>query len=411
MYKIDKTTVVSRFLKYVSFDTQSDENSETFPSSQKQFSLANYLADELRQIGLSDVEVDENCYVTATLPQNCDGELPTIGFIAHLDTSPDVSGKGVKASVVKFDGNDIGLNSELNIALSPSEFPEMNSYLGQELIVTDGTTLLGADDKAGVAAIVSAMEALIKNSDVKHGKIRIAFTPDEEIGSGADRFDVKTFGADWAYTIDGGAIGELEYENFNAASATIKFKGTNVHPGYAKGKMVNANKLAAEFACKTSSLPSPESTEGYEGFVHLTKIEGSVEEASLHYIIRDFDADKLERFKQAISLELSAFTEEKNLDNDNFELEIKDQYRNMIEKIEPVMHIVNRAEKAMERCGIKPQKRPIRGGTDGARLSFEGLPCPNIFAGGHNFHSRYEFLPVDSLIAAAKVIVEIAKID
>lgn len=411
MYKIDKTTVVSRFLKYVSFDTQSDENSETFPSSQKQFSLANYLADELRQIGLSDVEVDENCYVTATLPQNCDGELPTIGFIAHLDTSPDVSGKDVKASVVKFDGNDIGLNSELNIALSPSEFPEMNSYLGQELIVTDGTTLLGADDKAGVAAIVSAMEALIKNSDVKHGKIRIAFTPDEEIGCGADRFDVKKFGADWAYTIDGGAIGELEYENFNAASATIKFKGTNVHPGYAKGKMVNANKLAAEFACKISSLPSPESTEGYEGFVHLTKIEGSVEEASLHYIIRDFDADKLEQFKQAISLELSAFSEEKNLDNDNFELEIKDQYRNMIEKIEPVMHIVNRAEKAMERCGIKPQKRPIRGGTDGARLSFEGLPCPNIFAGGHNFHSRYEFLPVDSLIAAAKVIVEIAKID
>lgn len=411
MYKIDKTTAVSRFLKYVSFDTQSDENSETFPSSQKQFSLANYLADELRQIGLSDVEVDENCYVTATLPQNCDGELPTIGFIAHLDTSPDVSGKDVKASVVKFDGNDIGLNSEQNIALSPSEFPEMNSYLGQELIVTDGTTLLGADDKAGVAAIVSAMEALVKNSDVKHGKIRIAFTPDEEIGCGADRFDVKTFGADWAYTIDGGAIGELEYENFNAASATIKFKGTNVHPGYAKDKMVNANKLAAEFACKLSSLPSPESTEGYEGFVHLTKIEGSVEEASLHYIIRDFDADKLERFKQAISLELSAFAEEKNLDNDNFELEIKDQYRNMIEKIEPVMHIVNRAEKAMERCGIKPQKRPIRGGTDGARLSFEGLPCPNIFAGGHNFHSRYEFLPVDSLIAAAKVIVEIAKID
>jgi tripeptide aminopeptidase len=411
MYKIDKTTAVSRFLKYVSFDTQSDENSETFPSSQKQFSLANYLADELRQIGLSDVEVDENCYVTATLPQNCDGEFPTIGFIAHLDTSPDVSGKDVKASVVKFDGNDIGLNSELNIALSPSEFPEMNSYLGQELIVTDGTTLLGADDKAGVAAIVSAMEALIKNSDVTHGKIRIAFTPDEEIGCGADRFDVKTFGADWAYTIDGGAIGELEYENFNAASATIKFKGTNVHPGYAKGKMVNANKLAAEFACKLTSLPSPESTEGYEGFVHLTKIEGSVEEASLHYIIRDFDADKLERFKQAISLELSAFSEEKNLDNDNFELEIKDQYRNMIEKIEPVMHIVNRAEKAMERCGIKPQKRPIRGGTDGARLSFEGLPCPNIFAGGHNFHSRYEFLPVDSLIAAAKVIVEIAKID
>lgn len=411
MYKIDKTTAVSRFLKYVSFDTQSDENSETFPSSQKQFSLANYLADELRQIGLSDVEVDENCYVTATLPQNCDGELPTIGFIAHLDTSPDVSGKDVKASVVKFDGNDIGLNSELNIALSPSEFPEMNSYLGQELIVTDGTTLLGADDKAGVAAIVSAMEALVKNSDVKHGKIRIAFTPDEEIGCGADRFDVKKFGADWAYTIDGGAIGELEYENFNAASATIKFKGTNVHPGYAKDKMVNANKLAAEFACKLSSLPSPESTEGYEGFVHLTKIEGSVEEASLHYIIRDFDADKLELFKQAISLELSAFTEEKNLDNDNFELEIKDQYRNMIEKIEPVMHIVNRAEKAMERCGIKPQKRPIRGGTDGARLSFEGLPCPNIFAGGHNFHSRYEFLPVDSLIAAAKVIVEIAKID
>lgn len=411
MYKIDKTTAVSRFLKYVSFDTQSDENSETFPSSQKQFSLANYLADELRQIGLSDIEVDENCYVTATLPQNCDGELPTIGFIAHLDTSPDVSGKDVKASVVKFDGNDIVLNSELNIALSPSEFPEMNSYLGQELIVTDGTTLLGADDKAGVAAIVSAMEALIKNSDVKHGKIRIVFTPDEEIGCGADRFDVKKFGADWAYTIDGGAIGELEYENFNAASATIKFKGTNVHPGYAKDKMVNANKLAAEFACKISSLPSPESTEGYEGFVHLTKIEGSVEEASLHYIIRDFDADKLERFKQAISLELSAFAEEKNLDNDNFELEIKDQYRNMIEKIEPVMHIVNRAEKAMERCGIKPQKRPIRGGTDGARLSFEGLPCPNIFAGGHNFHSRYEFLPVDSLIAAAKVIVEIAKID
>lgn len=411
MYKIDKTTAVSRFLKYVSFDTQSDENSETFPSSQKQFSLANYLADELRQIGLSDVEVDENCYVTATLPQNCDGELPTIGFIAHLDTSPDVSGKDVKASVVKFDGNDIGLNSEQNIALSPSEFPEMNSYLGQELIVTDGTTLLGADDKAGIAAIVSAMEALVKNSDVKHGKIRIAFTPDEEIGCGADRFDVKKFGADWAYTIDGGAIGELEYENFNAASATIKFKGTNVHPGYAKGKMVNANKLAAEFACKLSSLPSPESTEGYEGFVHLTKIEGSVEEASLHYIIRDFDADKLEQFKQAISLELSAFAEEKSLDRNDFELEIKDQYRNMIEKIEPVMHIVNRAEKAMERCGIKPQKRPIRGGTDGARLSFEGLPCPNIFAGGHNFHSRYEFLPVDSLIAAAKVIVEIAKID
>ena len=396
-----------RFLRYVSFNTQSNESNSNTPSSKGQYILAQEIANELRQIGLADVSVDTNGYVMATLPSNSNKKLPTIGFIAHLDTSPDASGK-VKPQLVYYDGTDIVLNESQQVILPAQVFPEMKQYAGQELIVTDGTSLLGADDKAGVAEIITAMEYLLSHPEIPHGTVRIAFTPDEEIGRRTDLFDVKKFGADWAYTVDGGEIGELEYENFNAASAGVSFYGRNVHPGYAKAKMINATTLAREFADLLPSHEVPEHTEGYEGFYHLVKMEGTVEEAFLSYIIRDHDRLQFEQRKQKMQNACS-FIQQKYGKN-AVQLTLKDQYYNMLEKIEPVKYIVDIAGEAMQNCGITPKIRPIRGGTDGARLSFEGLPCPNIFAGGHNFHGRFEFIPVPSMEAAVKVILEICKI-
>jgi len=395
-----------RFLRYVSFDTRSDENNTATPSSEGQYALAQEIANELRQMGLADASVDANGYVMATLPSNSDKKLPTIGFIAHLDTSPDASGK-VNPRSVLYDGTDIVLNENPRTVLSAKVFPEMKQYIGQELIVTDGTSLLGADDKAGVAEIVTAVEYLLAHPEISHGTIRIGFTPDEEIGRGANLFDVKKFGADWAYTVDGGEIGELEYENFNAASAKVFFSGRNVHPGYAKGKMINANTLAREFADALPPGEVPESTQDYEGFFHLTKMEGTVEASTLSYIIRDHNRVRFEQRKQKM-LEICASMQQKYGEN-TVRLTLEDQYYNMLEKIEPVKYIVDIAGKAMQNCGITPKIKPIRGGTDGARLSFEGLPCPNIFAGGHNFHGRFEFIPVPSMQAAVNVILEICK--
>jgi tripeptide aminopeptidase len=372
--------------------------------------FAQSLANELKSIGLEDVEVDKNGYVMATLPANCTESLPTIGFIAHLDTSPDMSGRHVKARVVQnYDGKDILLNEEENILLSTVNFPEIEQYKGQDIIVTDGKTLLGADDKAGIAEIVTALEYLIQHPDEKHGKIRVAFTPDEEIGQGADHFDVQKFGANWAYTIDGGEIGELEYENFNAALAKVSFFGRNVHPGYAKHKMLNSIRIAHQF---TSMLPrheTPEHTEGYEGFYHLISIDGNVEKTTMNYIIRDHDRDRFERRKKEFQHLVNKIVAEfgKNVAT----LEIEDQYYNMREKIEPVKHIVDLAFRAMEEVGVEPKIRPIRGGTDGAKLSFKGLPCPNVFTGGHNFHGRYEYLPIPSMEKAMQVIVKIATLN
>ena len=404
MKKKDFPSLKERFLKYVSFDTQSNENNAATPSSEGQYILAQEIVNELHQIGLTDAEVDANCYVMATLPSNSDKKIPTIGFIAHLDTSPDVSGK-TRPKSVHYDGTDIVLNESQQIILSAQDFPEMRQYVGQELIVTDGTSLLGADDKAGVAEIITAMEYLLLHPEIPHGTIRIGFTPDEEIGRGADLFDVKKFGADWAYTVDGGEIGELEYENFNAASAKVSFTGRNVHPGSAKGKMTNATTLAREFADSLPSNEVPEHTEGYEGFYHLTKMEGTVEESFLSYIIRDHDRSRFEQRKQKMQEICSSM--QKKYGENAVQLALKDQYYNMLEKIEPVKYIVDIAGEAMQNCGITPKIKPIRGGTDGARLSFEGLPCPNIFSGGHNFHGRFEFIPVPSMEAAVKVILEI----
>lgn len=400
--------LVNRFLHYVSFDTQSDELTHMTPSTPGQMFFAKELEKELQRIGLSDISLDDNGYLMATLPSNSDKELPTVGFIAHLDTSPDCSGRKVSPRIVEnYDGKEIVLCAEDNVVLTPEEFPELLHYVGQDLIVTDGKTLLGADDKAGVAEIISAMEYLLSHPEIKHGKIRIGFTPDEEIGQGADHFDVKRFGADWAYTMDGGEIGELEYENFNAAVARITFKGRNVHPGYAKHKMINSLRVAIQYAIMLPRWETPEHTEGYEGFYHLISCEGSVEETTLSYIIRDHDRDRFERRKKEfehlvrkINREFPACAS----------LEIKDQYYNMREKIEPVMHIVDLAEEAMKNVGVTPVVVPVRGGTDGARLSFEGLPCPNIFAGGLNFHGRYEFVPIVSMVKARDVIVEIARL-
>ena len=401
-------SLVKRFLHYVSFDTQSDELTNMTPSTPGQMFFAKELEKELRHIGLTDISLDENGYLMATLPANCEKELPTIGFIAHLDTSPDCSGRKVSPRIVeKYDGSDIVLCAEENVVLRPDEFPELLHYTGQDLIVTDGKTLLGADDKAGVAEIVSAMEHLISHPEIKHGKIRIAFTPDEEIGQGADHFDVKRFGADWAYTMDGGEVGELEYENFNAAVARITFKGRNVHPGYAKHKMINSLRVAVQYAIMLPRWETPEHTEGYEGFYHLISCEGSVEETTLSYIIRDHDRDRFERRKKEFEHLVRKINKEFP---DCASLDIKDQYYNMREKIEPVMHIVDLAEEAMKNVGVTPIVVPVRGGTDGARLSFEGLPCPNIFAGGLNFHGRYEFIPIPSMVKARDVIVEIARL-
>ncbi len=401
-------SLVKRFLHYVSFDTQSDELTNMTPSTPGQMFFAKELEKELRHIGLTDISLDDNGYLMATLPANCEKELPTIGFIAHLDTSPDCSGRKVSPRIVeKYDGSDIVLCAEENVVLRPDEFPELLHYTGQDLIVTDGKTLLGADDKAGVAEIVSAMEHLISHPEIKHGKIRIAFTPDEEIGQGADHFDVKRFGAKWAYTMDGGEISELEYENFNAAVARITFKGRNVHPGYAKHKMINSLRVAVQYAIMLPRWETPEHTEGYEGFYHLVSCEGSVEKTTFSYIIRDHDRDRFERRKKEFEHLVRKINKEFP---DCASLDIKDQYYNMREKIEPVMFIVDLAEEAMRNVGVTPVVVPVRGGTDGARLSFEGLPCPNIFAGGLNFHGRYEFIPIPSMVKARDVIVEIARL-
>lgn len=400
--------LTDRFLKYVKFDTQSDELTNLTPSTPGQYKFAQALEKELHELGLEEISLDENGYLMATLPANTDREVPTVGFIAHLDTSPDLSGHNVNPRIVKaYDGGDITLNADNNVVLSPSEFPELLHYVGQDLIVTDGTTLLGADDKAGIAEIISAVEYLKAHPEIEHGKIRIAFNPDEEIGQGAHKFDVERFGADWAYTMDGGEVGELEYENFNAAVANVTFKGRNVHPGYAKHKMVNSIRIANQFILMLPRWETPEHTEGYEGFYHLVKIEGDVEKTTLTYIIRDHDRDRFERRKR----ELEHLTRKTNNEFPGCAtIEIRDQYFNMREKIEPVMHIITIAEKAMELAGVTPKVQPIRGGTDGAQLSFKGLPCPNIFAGGLNFHGRYEFVPIPSMEKAEKTIVEIARL-
>lgn len=400
--------VVERFLNYVKFDTQSDELTNLTPSTPGQMIFAQALEKELKKMGLQNISLDENGYLMATLPSNIDKKVPTVGFIAHLDTSPDMSGRHVNPRIVEnYDSGDIVLDEAAGVVLSPSDFPELTDYKGQSLIVTDGKTLLGADDKAGIAEIIAAIEHLQNHPEIKHGDIRIAFNPDEEIGLGAHKFDVQRFGADWAYTMDGGAIGELEFENFNAASVKVSFKGRNVHPGYAKHKMINSIRIANQFCIMLPRWETPEHTEGYEGFYHLIGFEGTVEETKLTYIIRDHDRDRFERRKK----ELEHLTRKINHEYPGCaSIEIKDQYYNMREKIEPVMHVVDIAKQAMENAGVKPKVQPIRGGTDGAQLSFKGLPCPNIFAGGLNFHGRYEFVPIPSMEKAADVIVEICKL-
>lgn len=406
---ISKDHLIKRFVSYVTVDTQSDPNSKSTPSTKKQWDLANKLADELKAIGMEDVSIDENAYIMATLPSNVNHKVPTIGFIAHFDTSPDFTATNVKPQIIEhYDGKDIVLNAEQNIVLSPDYFEDLHLYKGQTLITTDGTTLLGADDKAGICEIVSAMEYLIQHPEIKHGKIRVGFTPDEEIGRGAHKFDVEKFGADWAYTMDGSQIGELEYENFNAASAVVKIKGKIVHPGYAKGKMINSMYIAQEFINSLPRMETPEHTEGYEGFFHLCSIKGEVDETVLEYIIRDHDKGHFEARKEVVE----KLTNELNAQygREVITTEIKDQYYNMKEKVEPVMHIVDIAEEAMKQLHIKPLIQAIRGGTDGSQLSYMGLPCPNIFAGGHNFHGRYEYVPVESMIKATEVICKIAEL-
>lgn len=400
--------VLSRFLDYVKFDTQSDELTNMTPSTPGQLKFAEYLKEKVTELGLTEVTLDENGYLMATLPANVDHHVPTVGFIAHLDTSPDMSGRHVNPRIVEnYDGKAITLNSELGIVLSPEEFPELLHYVGQDLVVTDGTTLLGADDKAGIAEIMGAVEYLKNHPEIPHGKIRIAFNPDEEIGRGAHKFNVAQFGCDWAYTMDGGEIGELEYENFNAAVAKVTFKGRNVHPGYAKHKMINSLRVATQFVIMLPRWETPEHTKGYEGFYHLVGMEGTVEKTELTYIIRDFDRDRFERRKK----ELEHLCRKINNEYAGCaSIEIHDQYFNMREKVEPVSYIVDIAEQAMKDSGLTPKVVPIRGGTDGAQLSFKGLPCPNIFAGGLNFHGRYEFVPVHSMNKAAEVIVSIAKL-
>ncbi|MDD3480004.1 MAG: peptidase T [Paludibacteraceae bacterium] len=401
-------TLTERFLKYVTFATTSDDTTGLTPSTPGQMIFANYLVEELKSIGLKDAEVDKNGYVMATLPANSDEKIPTLGFIAHLDTAPDMTGKHVQPRIVeKYNGNDILLNAEDAIVLSTEQFPELKLYVGQDLIVTNGRTLLGADDKAGIAEIMTAMDYLVKHPEIKHGKVRVAFTPDEEIGQGPHHFDVEKFGADWAYTMDGGEIGELEYENFNAASAKITFKGRNVHPGYAKHKMLNSMRVAHQFATMLPRHETPEHTENYEGFYHLVGMQGDVESSTLTYIIRDHDRARFESRKAEIQHLVNKINAEFGAGTASVEL--KDQYYNMREKIEPVMHIIDLAFAAMEAAGVKPQVKPIRGGTDGAQLSFKGLPCPNIFAGGHNFHGRYEFVPIQSMEKATEVILNIVK--
>ena len=406
---IDKQHLIKRFISYVTVDTESDPESETTPSTSKQWDLANALVDELKSIGMHEVTIDENAYIMATLPSNVDHETPVIGFISHFDTTPDFTGKGVNPQVIeKYDGKDIVLNKAENIILSPDDFEDLLLYKGKTLITTDGTTLLGADDKAGIAEIVSAMEYLIKHPEIKHGKIRVGFTPDEEIGRGAHKFDVAKFGADWAYTMDGSQVGELEYENFNAAGAVVTIKGKIVHPGYAKGKMVNSMYIATDYINSLPRLETPELTEDRQGFFHLYSIHGEVDGTKLQYIIRDHDKTHFEARKEMMLKLADELNEQHGIER--VSVEIKDQYFNMREKIEPVMHIVDIAEEAMKQANITPLIKPIRGGTDGSQLSFMGLPCPNIFAGGHNFHGRFEYVPVESMQKAIEVIVNIAQI-
>ena len=399
--------ITERFLKYVSFCTTSDEETNMTPSTPEQMEFAKYLAAELKEIGMQEVTLDENGYVMATLPANAEGK-PTIGFIAHMDTAPDASGKNVTARIVEnYDGQDIVLNAEKNIVFEVAKYPEILDYKGQDIIVTDGTTLLGADDKAGLAEIVSACEYLIQHPEIQHGKIRVGFTPDEEIGQGADHFDVEKFGCDFAYTMDGGAVGELEYENFNAAGCKVKVHGVNVHPGYGYHKMINSMRIANHFATMLPRWETPEHTQGYEGFYHLIAMNGTVEETTLQYIIRDHDRARFESRKREIEHLARKINQEYG--EGTIEVEIRDQYYNMREKVEPVMHIVTLVEEAMKEVGVTPKVQPIRGGTDGARLSFEGLPCPNIFAGGVNFHSRFEYLPIPSMEKAMQVILQIVQ--
>lgn len=406
---ISKEDIIRRFIGYVTVDTESDPESDTTPSTAKQWDLANALVEELKAIGMSDVTIDKNAYIMATLPSNVEHKVPTIGFISHFDTTPDFTGANVKPQIIEnYEGKDIILNEAENIVLSPDYFDDLLLYKGQTLITTDGTTLLGADDKAGITEIVSAMEYLIANPRIKHGTIKVGFTPDEEIGRGAHKFDVEKFGADWAYTMDGSQIGELEYENFNAAGAKVRVKGKIVHPGYAKGKMVNSMYIATEFINSLPRLETPEHTEGYEGFFHLYSINGEVEDTVLQYIIRDHDRGHFEARKEV----MQKLTNELNAQygREVIEIEIEDQYYNMKEKVEPVMHIVDIAEEAMKQLGITPLIKAIRGGTDGSQLSYMGLPCPNIFAGGHNFHGRYEYVPVESMIKATEVICKICEL-
>ena len=406
---LDKKHILNRFISYVKIDTESDPKSTSTPSTLKQWDLANKLAEELKAIGMQDVNIDANAYIMATLPSNVPHKVPAIGFVSHFDTSPDFTAANVKPQIIEnYDGSAIVLNTKENIILSPDYFEDLLLYKGQTLITTDGTTLLGADDKAGVCEIVSAMEYLIQHPEIKHGPIKVGFTPDEEIGRGAHKFDVEKFGADWAYTMDGSQIGELEYENFNAAAALIKVNGKIVHPGYAKGKMINSMYYASQFIEALPKNETPEQTEGYEGFYHLHSMEGKVEATELSYIVRDHDRTKFEARKRYLLDLVDSLNKE--IGHMVYEIETKDQYYNMKEMVVPVMHIVDIAEAAMKELNIKPLIKPIRGGTDGSQLSFMGLPCPNIFAGGHNFHGRYEYVPLESILSAIKVICKIAEL-
>ncbi|MET4566339.1 peptidase T [Bacillus subtilis] len=403
-----KEEIIERFTTYVKVDTQSDESVDTCPSTPGQLTLGNMLVDELKSIGMQDAAIDENGYVMATLPSNTEKDVPTIGFLAHVDTATDFTGKNVNPQIIEsYDGKDIVLNEKLQVTLSPDQFPELSGYKGHTLITTDGTTLLGADNKAGITEIMTAMDHLIKHPEIKHGTIRVAFTPDEEIGRGPHKFDVKRFNASFAYTVDGGPLGELEYESFNAAAAKITIKGNNVHPGTAKGKMINSAKIAMKLNSLLPADEAPEYTEGYEGFYHLLSIQGDVEETKLHYIIRDFDKENFQNRKETMKRAVEELQNEYG--QDRILLDMNDQYYNMREKIEPVIEIVNIAKQAMENLGIEPKISPIRGGTDGSQLSYMGLPTPNIFTGGENFHGKFEYISVDNMVKAVNVIVEIAK--
>jgi tripeptide aminopeptidase len=403
-----KKIIITRFSKYISFPTTSHEASETYPSTNEQLVFGDLLVEELKFLGLAEVEKDPFGYITATLPANCEEKMPVIGFIAHIDTAPDMPGIHSPNIIENYDGTDIVLDKASQTILSVKDFPELKRYIGYTLLTTDGKTLLGADDKAGIAEIICALEYLIQHSEIKHGKIRVAFTPDEEIGKGVLHFNVAKFGCDFAYTLDGGMLGELEYENFNAAGATITIQGRNVHPGYAKNKMVNSQLIAMEFNALLPEFQRPQSTDHYEGFFLLTKMEGTVENSKLNYIIRDHDKNLFEQKKDFMH-KITAFLNEKH-GSDRIKCEIKEQYKNMREKVEPAFYVVERAQQAMINAGVTPIIKPIRGGTDGANLSFKGLPCPNIFTGGHNFHGKYEFIPVEAMEKAVQVIVNIAKL-